>query len=484
MEDVSIGCLNSPFTIHHSPFLMPVSAARIAAFEVLRRVDLGRSYAVELLQRREVSGLKEADRRLATELVMGVLRWRGELDFQIERLSQRSLKRLDPEVAAILRMGVYQIRFLTKVPKAAAVNEAVELCKAARKRSTAGLVNAVLRKCSPPARPLTTTPFDGLTAGERDSLRRTVPAWLLERWAGRTWPMGKPRESEPAAEMALRLAWASVQVPRVTLRITGKSANLEQLRRDLAGEGISTQLGVSAPQALVVESGSILGSKALREGRVVIQDEGSQLVAELLAPQAGQKVLDLCAAPGIKTGQLTQALGKGTLVACDVSGVRLRTLVKLLASQVPPEVGLHIVRLDATRPLPFRALFDRILLDVPCSGTGTLARNPEIKWRLQAEDIGRLGGTQTNMLERALEVLAPGGRLVYATCSLEPEENQEVVEKVLAGAGGFRVLTRAELASEFPWVKDLFDAQGYFRTRPDLHGMDGFFAAVIHREIG
>jgi len=455
----------------------------MAAFQVLRRVDLGRSYAVELLQCREVSGLKDADRRLATELVMGVLRWRGELDFQIERLSRRPLKRLDPEVAAILRMGIYQIRFLTRVPKAAAVNEAVELCRAARKRSAAGLVNAVLRECTPPARPLTATPFDGLTAGERDSLRRTVPAWLLERWAGRIWPMGEPRERRRAEEIALRLAWASVQAPRVTLRFTGKAATLEQVRRDLAGEGISTQLGVHARRALLVESGSILGSKAWREGQVVIQDEGSQLVAELLAPQAGQNVLDVCAAPGIKTGQLTQAMGKGTLVACDISGRRLRTLGKLLASQVPPEVGLDIVRLDATRPLPFRAIFDRILLDVPCSGTGTLARNPEIKWRLQAGDIGRLAGTQRNMLERALEVLAPGGRLVYATCSLEPEENEEVVERVLAGARGFRLLTRAELAGEFPWGKDLFDGQGYFRTRPDLHGMDGFFAAVVHREM-
>lgn len=461
---------------------MLVSPARKIAYEVLRRVESGRAYAVDLLQRREVSELKDADRRLATELVMGVLRWRGELDFQIERLSGRPLKRFDPEIATILRLGVYQIRSLAKIPKAAAVHEAVELTKAARKRSAAGLVNAVLRKCAPPARRLG-APFEVLAQEEKDSIRRTIPAWLMERWAGRAWPGVETREGVPEVELPLRLAWSSVQAPPVTLRVVGRTADLELVRQGLAGEGISTHPGRYAPQALVVESGSILGSEAFQDGQVVIQDEGSQLVAELLAPQDGQKVLDLCAAPGIKTGQLAQALGRGMLVACDSSASRLRTLKMLLPRQVPPRVRWHVVRLDATQRLPFSARFDRILLDVPCSGTGTLARNPEIKWRLQPRDLSRLAEAQSNMLRQALELLAPGGRLVYATCSLESEENEQVIESVLPESRGSRLLTRAELAREFPRLAPLFDAQGYFRTRPDLHRMDGFFAAVIVRTM-
>jgi 16S rRNA (cytosine967-C5)-methyltransferase len=275
-----------------------------------------------------------------------------------------------------------------------------------------------------------------------------------------------------------------VQVPPTALRVVSLGCGVpdrEELRRELAGEGISTRLGRYAPCALVVESGSIQSSRAFREGRVVIQDEASQLVAELLTPRAGQRVLDLCAAPGLKAGQLAQMLGQGILVACDLSASRLRTLAKLLPAQLPPEVRLLLIRLDATQPLPFGIRFDRILLDVPCSGTGTLSRNPEIKWRLQARDFARLAEAQGRMLRQALKVLAPGGRLIYATCSLEPEENEQVVEKVLEEVQGYRTLTRAELAREFPAQAPLFDSCGYFRTRPDLHRTDGFFAAVITR---
>lgn len=214
---------------------------------------------------------------------------------------------------------------------------------------------------------------------------------------------------------------------------------------------------------------------------MVIQDEASQLVADLVAPRPGQRVLDLCAAPGMKAGQLAQALGEGTLVACDRSPGRLRTMAKLLPPWIPPRVRLSTVRLDAALALPFGREFDRILLDAPCSGTGTLGRNPEIKWRLRPEDITRLAEMQSGMLRHALEALAPGGRLVYSTCSLEPEENEEVVGQVLAAQTAFRALTTGELAPEFPHLAPLFDPRGYFRTRPDQNSMDGFQAAVIVR---
>jgi 16S rRNA (cytosine967-C5)-methyltransferase len=456
---------------------MPVSAARKVAYQILLRVESGHGFAVDLLQSPEVSALKEPDRRLATEIVMGVLRWRGELDFQIEHFSGKKIKSFDSEVLAILRMGAYQIRFLERVPKRAVVDDAVELTKAARKRSAAGFVNAVLRKCEPPQERLSGRDFEDLSAENRESVRRAFPAWLLKRWEGIT-----ATTFEPGEVGAVRLAHASLATPRTTVRVVDAGANLQDVRRELEAEGVATSYCEYAEtHGLTVESGQVQNTRAYREGRVVIQDEASQLVAELVSPEPGQRVLDLCAAPGMKAGQIAQMMGSGTLVACDRSAPRLRIMGKLLPEWIPAAVHLSMVRLDAAHALPFGARFDWILLDAPCSGTGTLARNPEIKWRLDPQDITRLAELQTMMLQNALPALASGGRLVYATCSLEPEENEGVVQKVLNEQPAFRVLTSHELALEHPRLIPLFDSRGYFWTRLDQHAMDGFNAAVFVR---
>jgi 16S rRNA (cytosine967-C5)-methyltransferase len=447
---------------------MSLTRARNAAYRILCRVESGRAFAVDLLQGPLVSGLQEVDRKLATEIVMGVLRWRGELDFRIEQLSGKPLKYYDSEVVTILRMGVYQIQFLEKVPKSAVVNEAVELTKAAHKRSAAGLVNAVLRKCQPATRRPEAQEAEKAGAEVLPAARRSFPAWLLERW-----------ESSFGKRAADSLALSSNAVPRTTLRVAAGERG--EIQQELAGEGIQTEPAKYANSALYVCSGNVHTSRHLSEGRIVIQDEASQLVATLLAPRPGERVLDLCAAPGMKASQLAGMLGSGTLVACDLSPRRLRTMAKLVAGRIPPGVQLFLLRLDATCDLPFDCRFDRILVDAPCSGTGTLARNPEIKWRLEEKDLGRLAELQEKILKNALQVLAPGGRLVYATCSLEPEENEQVVERVLREAAGCHLLTASERSSEFPRLSPLFDSRGYFRTRPDLHAMDGFFAAVIVR---
>lgn len=448
---------------------MAVSAARQAAFRILLRLEAGRDYAVDLLRTGEISALSEADRKLVTELVMGTLRWKGDLDFRAERLSGKRVEKFDPQVATALRMGLYQIRFLEKIPVAAAVNESVELVKLARKRSAAGLVNAVLRKHArlPESRLRGKEPSGAPSQADLASALRTLPAWLAESW--------EQRYGKAAKE---NLAWASTRVPPTTLRTAG---GREEIASRLREEGIETRPGRYAAGALSVQSGNVHASRAWSEGWAAVQDEASQLVAELVAPRPGQRVLDLCAAPGIKTAQLAAAQGQGLLVAADVSARRLGTLRKLLPKSLPPALELHLVRLDATRELPFACSFDRILADAPCSGTGTLARNPEIKSRLRPQDVTRLARIQTEILGRVLAVLAPGGRLVYATCSLQREENEEVVEKALASHPDFRLLSASELGSEFPCLAPLFDPPGYFRTRPDLHGMDGFFAAVIVR---
>ena len=331
---------------------------------------------------------------------VGAGSWTSRLDNFLEG----PLNRLDPEVVTILRMGVYQIQFLERVPKAAAVNEAVEMTKAAHKRSATGLVNAVLRKCPPGRRAIRLERFDDLDKARLESVRRATPAWLLERWASNFSHAGTAGDN-----VALRLAWASTQVPPTVLRVVDPGQDIPRLQEELAEEGIKTRPGRFLCRALVVESGNVQASHALREGRVVIQDEASQLVADLLAPQAGHRVLDLCAAPGIKAGQIAQALGRGSLVTCDLSAARLRTMARLLPQWLPKEVQWLAIRLDATQALPFRCRFERILLDAPCSGTGTLARNPEIKWRLRQADLSRLAEAQVKMLKSALGSLSLGG---------------------------------------------------------------------------
>lgn len=447
---------------------MHISPARDLAYRTLLRVNSGRGFAIDLLQSPPVCRLKEVDRKLATELVMGVLRWRGDLDFQIQMLSAKPLEYFDSEVIEILRLGIYQIRFLSAIPKAAAVNESVELVKAVLKRSASGLVNAVLRKCQH-------APFDArnLSSGSCEvecfeSACRSIPQWIRERW-----------EKGFGTEEAKSLILASQTIPRLHLRVTGSQFDRREVQHQLAEDRVRAQLGALGRRSLRVEKGDLFQTAVWQEGRVAIQDEGSQLVAELLHPAPGDRILDLCAAPGIKTSLLADDLGAGVLVACDVSLRRMRTLGKLLSRGLPPGVRLHKALLDAAQPLPFALRFDRILVDVPCSGTGTLARNPEIKWRLSFEDIPGLASLQRSILEQGLQSLTPGGRLVYSTCSLEPEENEGVVSRVLEKRPEFRTLTTEELAREFPPMASLFD--GHFRTRPGIHGMDGFFAAVMTR---
>lgn len=349
-----------------------LSLARTIAFDILQRVETG-GYASDLLVERSAS-LDSRDAGLASEIVFGVLRFRAQLDYLIEHFSGRRQK-LDPEVRTALRMAVYQLRYLERVPPHAAVAESVELVKRARKRSAAPLVNAVLRKVN--REPV---------AWPNREVELSCPEWLLARW-----------ERQYGAEAAASIARATLQPPE----------------------------------------------RFVRNGR--IQDIGSQAIVPLLDLERGQSFLDLCAAPGNKTAQ---ALESGVhAIACDRHLHRLAHLKGLDAA---------LVVLDATRPLPFGRRFDRILVDAPCTGTGTLGRNPEIKWKLKEADLADLARRQSALLANARAALAPGGLLVYSTCSLEPEENEQVVAAAPPG-----VIAKT------------------MRRLPGRDPGDGFYAAVI-----
>ncbi len=388
--------------------VMP-APARTLAFEILRLVEDG-GYAGDLLHARGAA-LTERDRGLASELVLGSLRRQAQLDFLIGHYSGRAPVKMDREVRIALRMGIYQLRYLTRVPAHAAVSESVELVRRARKSSALGLVNAVLRKVNrwPVAWPDRATQL-------------SLPEWIWTRWV-----------KAFGAEMATSIGEAFLEAPEHYLRVP--KGHEEEAR--LLGARPCPEQG-----CFLMGSG---GAGSFRR-----QDIGSQSVVPLLDLQPDQRFLDVCSAPGNKTAQ---ALESGVrAVACDVHESRLRDLRGL---------ACRLVVADGTGALPFRGGFERILVDAPCSGTGTLRGNPEIRWRVQAADLVDLHGRQVKILRNSLDQLAPGGRLVYSTCSLETEENEEVVNEVLASAGG------------------RFRLSGQMQRLPGRDAGDGFYAAVL-----
>ena len=453
-----------------------ISPARKVAYEVLRRVEAEGAYASDVLHAELGARVKAEDAGLATELVMGVLRWRRLLDFLLERQLKKPVAKLDLPVALALRIGLYQLRFLERVPARAAVNESVELVKSARKTSAATLVNAVLRRAANEARMPAEkfVPRDAPLAG-RLGILHSHPAWLVERWLAR---MGDQR--------TVALLEANNHTPRLTCALHDLKRR-EEIFAALQRAGLQIEPGKILQSAFTVSGGSPTRTDSFRSGAISIQDEASQTVPLLLEVQTKDRVLDLCAAPGGKTPPLVRAAGPdGLVIAADRHAHRLRAMREQFKRLTLTQVRL--VELDAASPLPFGKFFNRILVDAPCSGTGTLARHPEIRWRLQPEQLAEFHALQTALLKSALERLVPGGRLVYSTCSMEPEENEQVVEEALRNISGFALNAGSEMSHG---LKDnlvpgsesanLFDRGGFFRTTPGPLETDGFFAAIISR---
>lgn len=455
---------------------MTVSAARKIAFEVLRRVEADGAYASDLLHAELSAEVRAEDAGLATELVLGVLRWRRLLDFLLERALKKPVARLDLPVALALRMGLYQLRFLERVPARAAVNESVELVKQARKTSAATLVNAALRRAAGEAASSAAEflPAD-ITAAERLGILHSHPTWMVERWLERF-----------GEERTIGLLEAANRAPKLSCALHDL-ARRDEIFESLRGAGLRIEAGQILQSAFAVSGGSPTRTAAFRSGAISIQDEASQVVPPLLGVRAGERVLDLCAAPGGKTPALVRAAGSGGLVvAADRHAHRLLAMREQFKRLHLLDVRL--VELDAAGRLPFGVLFDRILVDAPCSGTGTLGRHPEIRWRLRVEQLAEFHSLQSALLKSALERLAPGGRLVYSTCSLEAEENEQVVEDILRDVRGVRRVGVGEVVSDLSSklvagldAGGLFDTAGYFHTLPGVQNTDGFFAAALER---
>lgn len=453
--------------------------ARLVAARVLERVERTRAYADlslhNAMMRADLSG---PDRALCTELVYGTLRWRGRIDHALSQFLDRDFDRLDAGVASVLRLGAYQILFADRIPPSAAVDQAVHCIRSLGAERATGLVNAVLRRLAaerdtirPPA--LEDDPEGHLVHG------LSLPPWIARRWLARFGP-----------EDAARLARASNEAPPLCVRV-----NRTRIDPDTLVERLRERFP-DAARCRHAEGGLTLGRKgnpardpAFLEGLYTVQDEASQLVVEMLDPKPGDRVLDTCAAPGTKATAMAERVGDdGEVVALDRHPRRLA-----LVARDARRLGLGCIRTverDASRSLmdlveksdagaeSEGGLFDRVLVDAPCSGLGTLRRNPDARWRVRPEDVRELAGLQRRILGRGASVLRVGGRLVYSTCTLTTEENERVVAGFLADAPGFRRVPSERLPAQ---LAPLLDEDGQLRCLPHVHDTDGFFAACLER---
>ncbi|KAF0240083.1 MAG: Ribosomal RNA small subunit methyltransferase B [bacterium] len=439
-----------------------VSPARLVAFQILRRVLLEEAFASNLLASNLTASLSSLDRALAQEIVLGVLRNQLYIDFLLAKTSNCNLAKLDLEVLIALRIGFYQICYLTRIPTHAIVNDSVNLVKLNKKASASGLVNAVLRKIANTPQ-IQNIPI--LDDYKQLALIYSHPDWLIKHWVecyGINWTTS--------------LAEANNKAALIYFRVNFLKVSTEVLLEKLARAGLKVTPSLLIKGAFSVTSGSqdVLLSFA-SEGLIYIQDAASQLVANLVDAKPGMQIFDACAAPGGKTTAIAaQMNNQGLIIAGDLHLKRVK-LIKENAVKLGAKIILPICY-DARIGMPFtnKQYFDRILVDAPCTGTGTLRHNPEIKWRLSEDKILELVTLQTTILSNCALLVKIKGKLIYSTCSIEYEENEGVIKEFLAKHANFQVIK-----PNLP--ENLITKEGFARTWPHRDNMDGFFAAVMEK---
>ncbi|HOI17887.1 MAG TPA: 16S rRNA (cytosine(967)-C(5))-methyltransferase RsmB [Geobacteraceae bacterium] len=441
---------------------------RQSAFEILAHIEKSASFADTLVDRElSTAALHGPDRGFLTELVFGVLRRQGTLDYLIDCWSSQKTSRLERSVLILLRLGVYQIHFLDRVPVSAAVNETVKLAKRFAPRA-AGFINAVLRRADREREAIRWPDRESNPVGFL-SARHSHPRWLVELWSRQVGP-----------EEVEALAAAMSEPPSLILRTNTLKITRERLLELLANGGVQARATDFSPFGIrILTQTPPLTLPGFQEGLFTVQDESSQLASLFVSPLPGEAVLDLCAAPGGKATHLAQLMeNRGSILACDRDERKLG-----LVRETAERLGISTIetrKIDASGPLSDLGdrAFDRILLDAPCSGLGVLRRNPEAKWRLTPEDPARMALLQGAILRAAADRLADGGVLLYSTCSTSVEENEQLIDDFVSERNDFMV---EDLQEIFPDLSCLFTDRGFFRGWPHRHGMDGFTAVRLRR---
>jgi 16S rRNA (cytosine967-C5)-methyltransferase len=445
-------------------------SVRQLASEILFKVDTRKAYADILLdQALRTAGLGERDRALLTELTYGTLRWRGAIDARLSRSLRRPLAEIDGPTRNLLRLTCYQLLYLDRIPPYAAVNEAVELSKAFGGRKAAGFVNGVLRSFLREPRGAGQTSAEDSTPSL--AVTHSHPEWLVQRW-----------RDAFGAENAVKLMRANNEKPPLILRVNSLRSSQDELLDRLQSAGIEATAASFAPQGILLPAGGVVANlPGFAEGLFQVQGEASQLVPCLLSPQRGERILDACAAPGGKSTYIAELMhDDGETTAIDISE---RGIEKI--KQNMGRLGLKSVcplRADVSEPSTDLGdpPYDRILVDAPCSGLGTLRAHPEIKWNRDENDIRRLGRLQLKMLNQVSGYLKRDGILVYSTCTLTVEENERNVEGFLADRPEFEL---QEAARYLPQQAKHMARGKYFQTLPHRDNTDGFFAARM-RKVG
>lgn len=451
---------------------MKAETTRDLALGALIRLTRDSGFSSSTLDRvfRANPGLDDRDRAFVSQLVQGVIRWRLRLDWIIGKAAHFSLRKIEPPVLDILRLALYQIFFLDRVPESAAVNEAVKQAKARYPLHVVSFVNGLLRNvCRDKERiPLPDRRSD---PARYLSICYSYPRWLVEKWI-----------SELGEGKTEALLEAGNRTPLLTARVNGLKTSRSELIGRLEAEGLMAKPTRYSPQGVVIEGsrGRVDQLEAFRDGLFQVQDEAAQVTSFLLAAPPRSTVLDVCAGYGGKASHVAELMGnQGKVVALDNNRVRL---ISLAENSKRLGIGiLHPVVANAAREVPslFRSPFDCIIVDAPCSGLGVLSRHPDGKWNRHKEDVKRLAGLQSSILNQAAGATGKGGKLLYVTCTVSSEENEGVVEAFLRRNGNFAQEDLRDQAP--PWALDLIDDRGFLRALPHLHGTDGFFAALFTR---
>ncbi len=448
---------------------MKTKNVREHAFDALLKIENEEAYSNIIVNRVIEKGyFNEKDARLFTEMVYGTVQRKKTLDFILSRYLPKKIKKKDEWVRTLLRMAVYQMMYLDRIPDHAILFESVKLAKKRGHRGLANLVNGILRNVQRSGLP----DFKGIPdEAERLSVQYSHPTWLVSQWI-----------EQYGMEQATHICAANLERPSVAARVNGMKTTVSEVLPLLKKDGVIAERGSVSPDAIVVKKGNLIQTKAFKQGLVTIQDESSMLVGRAVNPQKGERILDCCAAPGGKTTHLAELMhNEGEIVALDIYEHKIKLIEQQLKRlKIANVTAERMDARDADKKFPNQS-FDRILVDAPCTGFGVLRRKPEIKWTKSEEDVLKMADLQLQILASVAPLLKRGGTLIYSTCTIEPRENEQVIRSFLKQHADF--CRDSKLMERLPdKLADHSKTIGEVQILPHDFKSDGFFIAALRKK--